>query len=85
MIHLRSVLAILLYAPFCAFAQEGTNVCSQLKDSIDIYSFRYDQTMKLREFGRKYEACSSENNLADDHAEALSVIGVTYMRENDFD
>ncbi|MBL4585665.1 MAG: histidine kinase [Flavobacteriales bacterium] len=90
MIHLRlifatAILAMLLCTPFCAFAQEGTNVCSQLKDSIDIYSFRYDQTMKLRGFGQQFADCAEENNLAEEHAEALSVIGVTYMRENDFD
>lgn len=54
-------------------------------DSVEMYSYRYDATDSLKFFGLMVMECSEALGDHESYFEALSVVGVSYLRENDYE
>mgnify|MGYP002629103083 CR=1 FL=1 len=59
-----------------------TTVCAAYMDSVGLYSYRYDANDSLRFYAQKVLDCSKSLGDIDGQMEALSVLGVTCIREN---
>ncbi|MCB9187134.1 MAG: histidine kinase [Flavobacteriales bacterium] len=91
--HLRmsSVLAIglCLILVQTAFSQHSaavgdTVVCRLYMDSTTAYSHRYDANDSLRYFANKVLECTEASGQRNEHMDALTVVGVTYLRESNY-
>ncbi len=93
MIHLHRIstlVAVFLCVTFFSDAQEtasnrDTSVCQLYKDSVDLYSYRYDANDSLRYYTEKVLACTESQNDMEGYMEALSVLGVTCIRANNLE
>lgn len=65
-------------------ASADTTVCNAYMDSVGLYSYRYDANDSLRYFTEIVLACSEAHDDVESHMEALSVLGVTYLRDNNY-
>lgn len=65
-------------------ASADTAVCFAYMDSVALYSYRYDANDSLRFFTEIVLECSESHGDAESHMEALSVLGVTYLRDNNY-
>ena len=91
MIHLHRAIALLLvwlYAAPVSLAQKpaamDTTVCNAYLDSVQLYSYRYDANDSLRYFAEQLRACAKATGDRQKEMEALSVLGVTCIRDNEF-
>jgi tetratricopeptide (TPR) repeat protein len=77
-----------LCAPHFSIAQHkavaDTTVCNMYKDSVEAYSHRYDASDSLRYFAFKVLECTEKTGQVNDHMDALTVVGVTYLRESKY-
>ena len=92
MTHLHRTMALVMVwfcIPHLSVAQHkvvaDTTVCSAIMDSVKLYSYRYDANDSLRYFAQKLLTCSEEIADVDGQLEALSVLGITCIRENNYD
>lgn len=92
MIHLHRTVAIsvvtcLLAITTIASAQiDGDSLhCQELIDSVEAYSYRYDANETLRSYAESLIQCAVSENDSEIHMEALSVLGVTYLRDNNYE
>ena len=91
MIHLHRAITLVVVCfciPHISVAQNAagadTTVCNAYKDSVDLYSYRYDANDSLRYFTQVVLDCSELLGDTESHMEALSVLGVTYIRDNNY-
>ncbi|MCF8277788.1 MAG: histidine kinase [Flavobacteriales bacterium] len=92
MIHLHRTMAFVVACFLCtplsvsqAHAQAAdTAMCHAYMDSVKLFSQRYDANDSLRYFASRLLTCSEETQNPEGKMEALSVLGVTYIRENNF-
>lgn len=90
--HLHCAVALamaLLCATFFSAAQAqteqaDTTLCNMYMDSVKLYSYRYDANDSLRYYGLKLLDCAEQVHDQETKMEALSVLGVTYLRDNDY-
>lgn len=88
---MSSVLAIglCLILVQTAFSQHSaavgdTVVCRLYMDSTTAYSHRYDANDSLRYFANKVLECTEASGQWNEHMDALTVVGVTYLRESNY-
>lgn len=88
---MSSVLAIglCLILVQTAFSQHSaavgdTVVCRLYMDSTTAYSHRYDANDSLRYFANKVLECTEASGQRNEHMDALTVVGVTYLRESNY-
>lgn len=75
---------------FTAFAQPDqaeadSSVCEAFRDSSKLYSFRFDAIDSLKYYGFKVRDCAFSIGHDELYLEGLSIIGVAYLRENDYE
>ncbi len=93
MIHLHRAVTLLVVNCIFAFtavaqsvqAEADSSVCLAYMDSVEMYSYRYDATDSLKYFGLKVMECSAALDDHESYFEALSVVGVAYLRQNDYE
>lgn len=92
MFHLHRAITLFmvwLYVPHFSFAQQqaeaDSSICYAYMDSVGMYSYRYDATDSLKYFGFKVMECAEAMGDHESYFEALSVVGVSYLRENDYE
>lgn len=61
-----------------------TVVCRMYMDSTTAYSHRYDANDSLRYFATKVLECTKASGQRNEHMDALTVVGVTYLRESNY-
>jgi tetratricopeptide (TPR) repeat protein len=91
MIHLHRTITLFVVwfcAPHFLVAQPqadaDTVICRMYKDSATAYSHRYDANDSLRYFATKVLECTKAAGQLNDHMDALTVIGVTHLRESNY-
>lgn len=89
MIHLLKssalAIAIGLAVGVTAHAQVAdTATCRMYMDSVEAYSHRYDANDSLRFFAQQVLDCTKATDNKNDHMDALTVMGVTYLRESKY-
>lgn len=91
MTHLHRAVTIIVVICLLAFTtvslaqtDEESTHCQELIDSVEVYTYRYDANEKLRTFSESLIECAVSHNNKEIHMEALSVLGVTYLRDNDY-
>ena len=91
MIHLHRAVAMFMVMCLLAFtysaqakSEADSLLCNELIDSVQAYSYRYDANDVLRSYAVAWIECADSAGSTEIHMEALSVLGVTYLRENDY-
>jgi len=83
-----ALVMVWLCVPYFSIAQQSTvadtAMCNAYADSVKLYSYRYDANDSLRYFAEKFLNCSEALGNKENQFEALSVLGVTYIRENNY-
>ena len=93
MIHLHRTITLVMVCLCAAHFSEAqpqsvasdTVMRNAYMDSVTLYSYRYDANDTLRYFAEKVLEYSKLLGDSDGQMEALSVLGVTCIRENNFD
>ncbi|MCB0755126.1 MAG: histidine kinase [Flavobacteriales bacterium] len=92
MIHLHRAVTTCLVSCLLAFTglarsvqtRADSAICKAYVDSVEMYSYRYDANDSLKYFGFKVLECAKALGDTVNYVEAISVVGVSYLRENDY-
>ncbi len=90
MIHLIrtvTILVLCLLAFTCSAEHpslQDTSACTEFMEQVERYSYRYDANDSLRFFAEQLLRCADSIGDNETYMEGLSVLGVTYLRDNDY-
>jgi tetratricopeptide (TPR) repeat protein len=91
MIHHHHAVAILVLcllaftkSSLSAEAEEDSLACAEVIEEVKKYSYRYDANDSLRYWANQMLHCADSVESSEIYMEALSVLGVTYLRDNDY-